>query len=111
MDKMKISPLVLAALLLAALLSLFLAYRYGGRTAANPAAPAAPAAAAPPARAVKALPPPTGGAAAVKRRTAKKPVRKRDKRVSALRDPGEALMGGVSRDTAPATSDPAVKAR
>lgn len=108
MDKLNLRTFVLLGLLLAALISLFFALKYGVRPA-NPVPPAAPAAAVP--QAVKAPVLPVSGAAAGKRRRAKKPEVKRYKRVSTLRDPGEALIGGVSRDTAPATSGAAAKGR
>jgi hypothetical protein len=104
MDKLNPRKLVLAGLLLAALLSLLFALRYGGRPA-NPAPPE-PAAAA---QALKEPPQPARAAAVKKKRPARKPAKKRYKRVSPLRDPGEALLGGDNKDKVPSAAGPVVK--
>lgn len=97
MAKLELRTLVLLFLLLASLISLFLFVRTGARTAVTSVSPAAP-------QAAEVLPAPAPPAAVRKRKAARKPEPKRYKRVSTLRDPGEALIGGVSRDTSTTTS-------
>lgn len=95
MKNIKVILLVIAGLLLAVLLTLLLAPREGGRYGQSPAAPA-------PAE----VRPPTPEPAPVKIRDrarehpgGEKTTEKRRKlRVSSLRDPGEAMGGGVRLD-------------
>lgn len=107
MNRLKLKNLVLAVLLLAALLSLFFALRYGGVFGANPVPPV-PAGVPSEAPAVKiaALEKKSAagnGVSLKKKGGGKKLEEERKKRVSTLREPGEALINGVSQDTVPAT--------
>jgi len=102
MDNTKLRKIVLLALLLAALLSLFFASRHRGRPAVPPAAPAAAEG-----KELRIAPKPAVPKAAANRRKralVKKPEEKRMKRISTLREPGEALLGGIGQDTAPAAA-------
>lgn len=107
MNKIKYGDVLFAVLMAAALLALFLAFEYRRKAVVSLPLPAATVA--------LPLPPPeTGaeainkkrvsGAGSIKKSAGVKPKAKRKKRVSRLRDPGEALIGGASTGTAPAAN-------
>ena len=103
MNRIKLNDLTLAILLLAALLSLFFAFRYGGVFGGNRVLPAAPPAVIPELKVVKPPSAPVDAASLKKRVRKERPEEKRKKRVSTLREPGEAFIGGISEDTVPVT--------
>ena len=107
MAKNKLWMLALAALLLAVMTAFFLAARYGARPGVKPVLPAAPAAAVTEIQSAKKQRAPVNGARHKKNGARIKTEEKRAKRVSALRDPGEALISGVGRDTAASSGAPA----
>lgn len=107
MNKNKLGMLALAVLLLAVMLVFFLAARYGARPGVKPVLPAAPAAALPEVTGVKKQRAPGNGARHKRKSARVKLEEKRGKRVSELRDPGEALISGVGRATVSAAGAPA----
>ena len=93
MKTSRLVVLVLAVLALTALLILFFSPREGSRYGESPSAPAEPVV--PPSKPVVAA---VAEKKAVRQVPAEKLVKRRKKRVSSLRDPGEAMGGGVHSD-------------